>query len=130
MIAAHGFTAEQRQPYTFNPAPFLADTEVGMQGYLSSEPYLVEKEGGFAPNVFLIADAGYSTYATTVETMADTIASSPEVVKCFVEGSRLDAIMTMVSMAEAGAFHSAVFTPDMLKNATEEFEAKIEQSSM
>lgn len=87
MIAAHGFTAEQREPYTFNPAPFLADTSKAMQGYLSSEPYLVEKEGGFVPNIFLIADAGYSTYATTIETMADTIAERPEVVSCFVEGS-------------------------------------------
>lgn len=89
MIAAHGFTPEQRQPYTFNPAPFLADTGIGMQGYLSSEPYLVEQEGGFVPEVFLIADAGYSTYATTIETMADTIAERPEIVTCFVEGSIL-----------------------------------------
>jgi len=87
MMAEYGFTVEQRVPYTFNPAPFLADKTVGMQGYLSSEPYVVEKEGGFAPEVFLIADAGYSTYATTIETMADTIANEPEVVKCFVEGS-------------------------------------------
>lgn len=87
MIAAHGFTAEQREPYTFNPAPFLADKRKGMQGYLSSEPFLVEKEGGFKPNVFLIADAGYSTYATTIETMQQTIDERPEVVKCFVEGS-------------------------------------------
>lgn len=87
MIAAHGFTAEQREPYTFNPAPFLADVNTGMQGYLSSEPYLVEKEGGFTPNVFLIADNGYSSYATTIETMQQTIEERPEVVKCFVEGS-------------------------------------------
>ena len=87
MIDAYGFTVEQRQPYTFNPAPFLADEDLGMQGYLSSEPYLVETEGGFTPDVFLIADAGFSSYATTIETMADTIAERPEVVKCFVEGS-------------------------------------------
>ncbi len=87
MMAEHGFTAEQRQPYTFNPAPFLADTNVGMQGYLSSEPYLVEKEGGFTPNVFLIADAGYSSYATTIETMQNTIDTNPDAVTCFVEGS-------------------------------------------
>ncbi|WP_158968248.1 ABC transporter substrate-binding protein [Chachezhania sediminis] len=87
MMAAYGFTAEQRQPYTFNPGPFLADDNKGMQGYLSSEPYLVEKEGGFTPAVFLIADAGYSTYATTIETMADTIANKPEQVQCFVDGS-------------------------------------------
>ena len=89
MMAAYGFTAEQRKPYTFNPAPFLADQNVAMQGYLSSEPYLVEKEGGFEPEVFLIADAGYSTYATTIETMAATIESKPEEVTCFVEGSIL-----------------------------------------
>jgi NitT/TauT family transport system substrate-binding protein len=89
MIAAHDFTEEQRQPYTFNPAPFLADDQLGMQGYLSSEPYLVEREGGFTPNVFLIADAGYSSYATTIETMQATIDESPEVVECFVNGSIL-----------------------------------------
>jgi len=89
MIGAHGFTEEQRKPYTFNPAPFLANPEVAMQGYLSSEPYLIEKEGGFVPDVFLIADAGYSTYATTVETMADTIEQKPEEVECFVNGSIL-----------------------------------------
>lgn len=87
MISAYGFTVEQRQPYTFNPAPFLADDSLGMQGYLSSEPYLIEKEGGFSPEVFLIADAGFSTYATTIETMQSTIDESPEVVECFVEGS-------------------------------------------
>lgn len=87
MIAAHGFTVEQRQPYTFNPAPFLADTSLAMQGFLSSEPYLVEKEGGFKPNVFLIADNGYSTYATTIETMQATIDADPEMVECFVDGS-------------------------------------------
>lgn len=87
MMAEHGFTAEQRKPYTFNPAPFLADKKVGMQGYLSSEPYLVKKEGGFDPNVFLIADAGYSSYATTIEAMQQTIDERPEQVKCFVEGS-------------------------------------------
>ena len=87
MMAEYGFTAEQREPYTFNPAPFLADKDLAMQGYLSSEPYLVKKEGGFTPEVFLIADAGYSTYATTIETMADTIANDPESVACFVDGS-------------------------------------------
>ncbi|WP_417279008.1 ABC transporter substrate-binding protein [Celeribacter sp.] len=89
MIAAYGFTVEQREPYTFNPAPFLADETKSMQGFLSSEPYVIEKEGGFTPDVFLIADAGYSTYATTIETMQKTIDESPEAVKCFVDGSAI-----------------------------------------
>lgn len=87
MIKAYGFTEEQRQPYTFNPAPFIADENSGMQGYLSSEPLMVEKEGGFTPDVWLIADAGYSTYSTLIETMAETVAGKPEQVTCFVEGS-------------------------------------------
>jgi len=87
MIAEYGFTVEQREPYTFNPAPFVADKSMGMQGYLSSEPYVIEQEAGFVPDTFLIADAGYTTYATTVETMAATIENKPEEVACFVEGS-------------------------------------------
>ncbi|RWR06663.1 ABC transporter substrate-binding protein [Paenirhodobacter populi] len=87
MMKAYGFTEAQRAVYTFNPAPFIADPDSGMQGYLSSEPLMVEKEGGFKPDVWLLADAGYSTYSTLVETMADTIATKPEVVKCFVDGS-------------------------------------------
>ena len=87
MISAYGFTPEQREPYTFNPAPFIADDTKGMQGYLSSEPYLVLKEAGIEADVFLIADAGFTSYATTIETMADTIATRPEHVKCFVEAS-------------------------------------------
>ena len=89
MIAAYGFTPDQRQPYTFNPAPFLADKGMAMQGYLSSEPYLIKKTAGFDPKVFLIADAGYSTYATTIETMAQTVETKPEQVKYFVESSIL-----------------------------------------
>lgn len=87
MINAYGFTAEQRVPYTFNAAPFIADENSAMQGYLSSEPFAVEKEGGFKPDVWLIADAGYSTYSTLIETMADTVATKPEQVACFVDGS-------------------------------------------
>ena len=87
MMSAWGFTEEQRVPYTFNPAPFLVDPGMAMQGYLTSEPYLVEKEGGFKPNLFLIADYGFDTYSTTIETMQATIDTKPEVVKCFIEGS-------------------------------------------
>ncbi|WP_372893689.1 ABC transporter substrate-binding protein [Rhodosalinus sp.] len=87
MISEYGFTSEQREPYTFNPAPFIADENKGMQGYLSSEPYMVEKEAGIEPEVFLIADAGFTSYATTIETMAETLEERPEVVECFVEGS-------------------------------------------
>ncbi|MEM0908758.1 MAG: ABC transporter substrate-binding protein, partial [Pseudomonadota bacterium] len=89
MIDEYGFTAAQRQPYTFNPAPFLADKKSGQQGYVTSEPFAVEREGGFVPNIFLLADYGFDSYATTVEAMDKTIEEMPEAVKCFVDGSAL-----------------------------------------
>ena len=89
MIAAHGFRDEQRQVYTFNPAPFIANERLGMQGFLSSEPFAVAQEAGFEPNVFLIADYGWDTYSTMVETMRSTLEDRPEVTECFIEGSIL-----------------------------------------
>jgi len=89
MMADFGFDAENRVPYTFNPAPFIANENSAQQGYITSEPFAIEREGGFAPDIWLLADAGFTTYATTVETMQATIDESPEVVRCFVEGSAI-----------------------------------------
>lgn len=89
MKAAYGFNDEQRQPYTFNSAPFLVNEDSAQQGYLSSEPYAIEQETGWAPDVWLIADAGYGAYSTTIQTKQEVIDEQPEVVKCFVEGSIL-----------------------------------------
>lgn len=64
--AKYGFTDDQVRTYNFNPAPFLADERAVQQGYLTSEPYTIERAGGFAPRVFLLADEGYPSYATMV----------------------------------------------------------------
>ncbi|MCF6233489.1 MAG: ABC transporter substrate-binding protein [Rhodobacteraceae bacterium] len=84
-----GFRDEQRKPYTYNSAPFLADKKSGQQGYVTSEPYAIQKEAGFEPNVFLLADYGFDTYSTLIATMQKTIDTRPEVVQCFVDGSIL-----------------------------------------
>jgi NitT/TauT family transport system substrate-binding protein len=89
MMSAFGFTAEQRRVYTYNAAPFIADENSGMQGYVTSEPFAVEREGGFKPDVWLIADAGFETYSTTIEVRNDYLAANPEAVKCFVDGTAL-----------------------------------------
>ena len=89
MMTDYGFTAEQRKPYTFNPAPFLADKKSGQQGYITSEPYAIKTQGGFEPNVFLLADFGFDTYSTTVEVMEQTIADHADWIQCFVDGSAI-----------------------------------------
>jgi len=84
---AYGFKDVNARPYNFNSAPFLADKRAIQEGILTSEPYAIEREGGFKPNVFLLADYGYDSYSTTIETRADTIAKSPDLVQRFVDAS-------------------------------------------
>ncbi|KQW82242.1 ABC transporter substrate-binding protein [Brevundimonas sp. Root1279] len=64
--AKYGFTDDQVRKYNFNLAPFLADERAVQQGYLTSEPFTIEREAGFAPKVFLLADEGYPSYAAMV----------------------------------------------------------------
>jgi NitT/TauT family transport system substrate-binding protein len=88
MMAAYpGFSEEQIKPYTFSAAPFLLDPQSAQQGYVSSEPYAIEQEGGFTPKVFLLADAGFDTYSTLIETTRDTVAERPDLVQRFVDAS-------------------------------------------
>jgi len=84
---AHGFREEKVKPYGFNPAPFIADPHSIEQGFLTSEPYQVERVGAFKPNVFLLADYGYDSYSTTIEARAETIAKNPDLVRRFVDAS-------------------------------------------
>jgi NitT/TauT family transport system substrate-binding protein len=87
LIADHGFTEAQVKPYTFNPQPFLADKRSAMQGYLSSEPYAIEKAAGFRPVVFLLADQGFDTYSTTIDARVDTVTSKRDMTQRFVDAT-------------------------------------------
>lgn len=84
---AYGLSDDQLKPYTFNPAPFLADKNSAQQGYVTSEPFAIEQEGGFKPSVLMMADAGYDTYSTTIEAHWDMVRQKPEVVQAFVDAS-------------------------------------------
>jgi len=85
--AKYGFTDDQKRPYNFNPGPFLQDKQAAQQGYLSSEPLAIKKEGGFDPVVFLLADFGYNPYSTTIECKRELVESNPDLVQRFVDAS-------------------------------------------
>ncbi len=85
----YGFREEKVKPYTFNPAPFIADKKSAQQGYATSEPFAVESQGGFKPNIFLLTDYGFNTYSTLIETRADLIAKNPDLVQRFVDASTI-----------------------------------------
>jgi NitT/TauT family transport system substrate-binding protein len=89
MKAEFGFRDEQVKPYGFNPAPFIANKASVQQGYVTSEPLTIEKAAGFKPNVFLLADHGFSTYSTTVETRREVVENNPDLVQRFVDASAI-----------------------------------------
>ena len=83
-----GFKDEQFKPYTFNPAPFMADKNSAQQGYITSEPYAVEHaDGGFTPKLFLLADAGYDPYSELIETTQKMVDTNPDLVQRFVDAT-------------------------------------------
>ncbi len=84
-----GFKDEQLKPYNYSLTQFLADKQAVQQGYGISEPISVEKQGGFKPVVHLLADNGWSTYSTVIETRQDLVKNKPEVVRKFVEASMI-----------------------------------------
>ena len=84
--AKYGFVDEQIAPYTFNIAPFLADKLSVQQGYLSSEPFQLERVG-IKPNVFLLADSGYASYAAIITTSRKLTETNPDLVQRFVDAS-------------------------------------------
>jgi NitT/TauT family transport system substrate-binding protein len=83
----YGFSDDKVKTYTFNSTPFLADKKSIQQGYLTSEPFAIEQQGKFTPNIFLVADYGYLSYSTTIETRRDLIEKKPDLVQRFVNAS-------------------------------------------
>jgi NitT/TauT family transport system substrate-binding protein len=81
-----GYTDDQIRTYTFNMAPFLADKTAIQQGYLTSEPYKLQKAGASIV-VMLLADGGYSTYSNTIETSWKLVNEKPDLVQRFVNGT-------------------------------------------
>jgi NitT/TauT family transport system substrate-binding protein len=85
--AKYGFTDAQVRKYTHSSAPFLADKRAIQEGYLTSEPYTIEKVSGVKPAVFLLADEGYPGYAAMVLAPDKLIAANPQAVKAFVDAT-------------------------------------------
>ena len=82
----YGFTDDQIAPYTFNLAPFLADPKAIQQGYVTSEPFQIERTG-IKPVVMLLSDAGYTSYASLIITSRQMADTQHDLVQRFVDAS-------------------------------------------
>jgi NitT/TauT family transport system substrate-binding protein len=54
---------------------------------VTSEPYAIETQGHFKPKIFLLADQGWGSYSTLIETRRDLVANKPDLVQRFVDAS-------------------------------------------
>jgi NitT/TauT family transport system substrate-binding protein len=86
---AYGFKDESIRPYNFNSAPFIHNKDSIQQGYVTAEPYEIERQGHFKPNVFLLSDYGYDTYATLIVTRTEILAKNPDLVQRFIDASAI-----------------------------------------
>jgi len=84
--AKYGFTDEQFRSYA-SSAPFVNEKRSVQQGYVFSEPYTIEKSTGLKPEVFLLADEGYPSYAGMILAPDSFIAAHPDAVRAFVEAT-------------------------------------------
>jgi NitT/TauT family transport system substrate-binding protein len=87
--AKYGFSDTQIRKYTFNLAPFLVDQKAIQEGYLSSEPYTIETQAHFKPQVFLLADNGYPGYGNMVLVPQKWIDGDPRAVQAFVIATQI-----------------------------------------
>src|SRR6202048_2063085 len=83
----YGFSEEKVRPYTFNSQPFIADKQSAMQGYVTSEPFAIEKAAQFKPDVILWAIYGFNPHPSLSETRRDLIDKKPDLVQRFVDAS-------------------------------------------
>jgi NitT/TauT family transport system substrate-binding protein len=83
----YGFSEDRVKPYTSNPQPFLVDKKSAMQGYVTSEPFAIEKRAKFKPTVILLADYGFSSYSTLIETRTGFAEKKADLVQRFVDAS-------------------------------------------
>lgn len=73
-------------PPTGNVASFLVDPKLAVQGYVISEPYLIQKKGG-KPKVLMVSDIGFNPYTSILVTSEKTLKEKPELVKKMLEAS-------------------------------------------
>ena len=107
-----GFTDDQLRPYTYSPAPFLADPKAIQQGYATEDALFRGTGLPKPPVILLLADYGFENYTTTVFGMRSFIDKRPDAVRAFVEATRKGYEACMAGDYEAGMKLLLAMNPD------------------
>ncbi|KAB7672158.1 ABC transporter substrate-binding protein [Bacillus sp. B1-b2] len=72
--------------YTGSLATFIDDPNAVTQGYVTSEPHVLEQDGVNTDYLY-IHDSGFETYANVIFTTEDVIKDNPELVQSFLNAT-------------------------------------------
>jgi len=121
------FSEGKVKPYTFNPQPFLVDKKSAMQGYVTSEPFVIEKRAGFKPTVVLLADYGFNGYSTLIETRRDLTDMKPDLVQRFVDATVIGWYHYLYGDNKPGNAMIKQFNPEMTDEMLDYSVAKMKE---
>lgn len=79
----YGLSNSQRRPYLGSVGPFLDDKNIVQQGYITYEPYIIQKHG-IKFNTYLLSDYGLPGQGELLETNKEFATKHPLLVKKFV----------------------------------------------
>lgn len=107
-----GFTDDQLRPYTYSPAPFLADPKAIQQGYVTEDALFRGTGLPKPPVILLLADYGFENYTTTVFGLKSFIDNHHDAVRAFVAATRKGYEACMAGDYEAGMKLLLAMNPD------------------
>ena len=123
MKAEHGFRDESLRPYGYNLAEFLNDEKMVQQGYAIAEPLYAAKEGADV-ETFVLADYGWNTYSTTVETRVELVENNPDLVQRFIDATNIGWYNYLYGDNSAGNAAIIAANPDQ---SNEKLASEVEQ---
>jgi len=123
MKAEHGFKDENLRPYGYNLAEFLNDETKVQQGYGTAEP-LYAAAAGADVETYLLADYGWNTYSTTLETRVEIVEDNPDLVQRFVDASNIGWYTYLYGDNSAGNAAIIAANPDQTE---EKLQAEVAQ---
>jgi NitT/TauT family transport system substrate-binding protein len=123
--AKYGFTDDQVRKYNYNLGPFLADERAVQQGYVTAEPYAIEKEAHFKPQVFLLADDGYPSYASLILAPDKLLRIRSDVARKFIQASAAGWLSYLDEDGDAGDQLILKGNPEMNRDLLDQARAKM-----
>jgi NitT/TauT family transport system substrate-binding protein len=73
--------------YPGSMSVFLNDKNFAQQGYVFSEPFIAEQQGG-DPHVLMVSELGFNPYASLLITRSDTVDAKPALIAAMVRASK------------------------------------------